>query len=50
MMGAKIRAEGARKRAIEAAREADGAKAEAMVAPNGSLWRPRTAVTDHRAS
>jgi hypothetical protein len=47
--GAKIRAEAARKRAVEAARDADRAEADAcMVDPHGGLWRPRTALTDHR--
>jgi hypothetical protein len=46
--GAKIRAEEARKRAVEAAREADRADAEAMVHPHGRLWRTGAAVPNHR--
>jgi hypothetical protein len=44
--GAKIRAEGARERAVEAAREADRAEAGSMLDPDGSPWRPRAAVAD----
>jgi hypothetical protein len=46
--GAKIRAEGARKRAIEAVRAADRAEAEAWSIPHGGLRRPSAAVADDR--
>src|ERR1700761_8951386 len=49
IIGAKIRAQGAREVAKKAVREADRAAAEAMVNPDGSLWRPRAAVANHRA-
>ena len=49
IMGAKIRAEGARKRAAEAVREADRAEAEALVTANGSLRQPGATVAKHRA-
>jgi hypothetical protein len=45
IIGAKIRAEGAR----EAAQKADRAAAESLVDPDGSLWGTGAAVTDHRA-
>lgn len=47
--GAKIRAEAARKRAAEAAREADRAEAEALVDPDGGLRRASAAVANDRA-
>jgi hypothetical protein len=45
---AKIRAEGARKRPAEAIREADRAEAEALVDPDGRLWRAPSALAYHR--
>jgi hypothetical protein len=45
---AKMQAEHARKRAVEAAREADRAEAEGMVSANGRLRRPGTAFTNDR--
>jgi hypothetical protein len=46
-MGEKIRAQGGRKRATEAGREADRAEMEAGCS-NGSLWRTGAAVADYR--
>ena len=48
IMGAKMRAETARKEARKAARAADRAEAEAMVGPHGGLWRPSPAIANHR--
>jgi hypothetical protein len=48
MIGAKIRAESARKRAVEATREADRAEARCVVDPDGSLWRSGAAIPNHR--
>src|SRR5258706_9137341 len=39
IIGAKIRAQGAREAAQKAMREADRAEAEGVVDPDGSLWR-----------
>jgi hypothetical protein len=47
IMGAEISAKSARGAATKAAREADRAEAR-MVAPDGRLWRSRTALPDHR--
>jgi hypothetical protein len=47
--GAKIRAEGARERAVEVAREADRAEAESTVDTDGRQWRARAALAYHRA-
>jgi len=49
IIGAKIRAEGAREAAQKAIREADRAEAESMVDPDGGLWQTGTAVVDDRA-
>jgi hypothetical protein len=49
IIGAKIRAEGAREAAQKAVREADRAAAELLVDPDGSPWRTGAAVSDGRA-
>ena len=48
ILGAKMRAKGAREAAKKAAREADRAEAEGLVAPDGRLWRPGSALANHR--
>ena len=48
IMGAKMRAETARKEAAKAARAADRAEAEGLVNPHGRLWRASAAVTIDR--
>ena len=48
IIGAEIRAQGARKAAQKAIREADRAEAGSMVDPDGRLWRARTALAYHR--
>ena len=49
IIGAEIRAQGAREAAQKAIREADRAEAESMVDPDGRLWRTRPTLPDHRA-
>lgn len=46
---AKAHAEHARKRAVEATREADRAEGEALVGADGRLWWPRSALTNDRS-
>jgi len=48
-MGAKMRAETARREARKAARAADRAETEAVVGPDGTLWRPGPAVPNDRS-
>jgi hypothetical protein len=48
IIGAKIRADGARKHAAKAIRETDRAEAESVVDPDGGLWRASAALPDHR--
>jgi hypothetical protein len=50
VMAAKVNAEHARKRAVEALREADRAEGPCMVAAHGRLWRACAAVADYRAN
>jgi hypothetical protein len=47
VMGAKMRAKGAREAAQKAASEAIRAEA-ALVGANGGVWRPRPAIPNHR--
>jgi hypothetical protein len=49
IIGARIRAEGAREAAQKAVREADRAAAELLVDPDGSLWGTGAAVANDRA-
>jgi hypothetical protein len=49
IMGADIRAKGAREAAQRAVREADRAEAESLVDLHGGLWRTRPAGPDDRA-
>jgi hypothetical protein len=49
IIGARIRAEGAREAAEKAVREADRAAARAMVDPDGGPWRTGAAVANDRA-
>jgi hypothetical protein len=49
IIGAKIRAQGAREAAQKAKREADRARGGSMVDPDGGLWPARAAIAYHRA-
>jgi hypothetical protein len=49
IIGAKIRAAGAREAAQKAVRAADRAEVESMVDPDGGLWRASAALPDHRS-